>query len=180
MRSPLTWAGAKNGGTLMAYLEEGGDGVSGWLGAFVVMIGIFTPLGILWRLWGMYSDPMTGWLPPSIWSNLQLLVWSISIVTVAICWYICWRLNHRQVWKTVPITIGLYWLVTAVNLAGNVLGVAFVLGVPVSAVTTSLGLLDYLPVATATAVTLYFLMSKRVKLTYPRHADDNEVREAFD
>lgn len=164
----------------MAYLEEGGDGVSGLLGAFVVMIGIFTPFNIALSLWDMYRDPMRLFLTPGMWSNLQLLVWSVSIATVAICWYLCWLLNKRQVWRTVPITIGLYWLVVLANFTAALVGVAAVLGLPVAYIWATLGIFDFLPFAIAVAATLYFLLSKRVKLTYPRYPQADEMRQTFD
>jgi len=164
----------------MAFLEEGGDGVSGWLGAFVVMIGIFTPLNIALGLWSMYGDPTRHFLTPTMWTNLQLLVWTVSIATVAICWYLCWLLNNRQAWRTVPITIGLYWLVVLANLTGKVVGVAYVLGLPLAYLMDTVGIRDALSLALAVAVTLYFLLSKRVKLTYPRHPQDDAMRQTFD
>jgi hypothetical protein len=164
----------------MAYLEEGGDGVSGWLGAFVVMVGIFSPLKIVMGMVQLYNDPSIQLIPPDMWSKLQMLQWAVAVVSIGLCFYIVWRLFRRQQWKTVPIVIALMWVVGAGSLIAQLVGISQLTGAPISYLAGALTVRDYLPLVFCVAWTIYFLVSKRVANTYPRHPDDDEVRQAFE
>lgn len=168
----------------MAYLDEGGDGVSGWLGAFVVMYGIFTPLGLLLNMYWLYTAPNVAVLPPGAWPTIQLVAWGMTAATSAVAWYMCWGLFRRQLWRTVPITIALLWAVGLAALATSVARMSLLTGLPFFYLLLNVfrrgDILEIARLGICVAWTVYFLVSDRVAITYPRHPGDEELRHAFD
>jgi hypothetical protein len=164
----------------MAYTDPGGDGVGGWLSVFVVMVGIFSPLRMLIDIISLYSDPSVAYLDSGTWSQLQLLVWGITLISVAGWWYICWRLFSRQYWATVRIAIILIWVIGIGGLIAQIGGLSAISGVPVSYLVERLGFWAYQPAAFTILWTAYFLLSKRVANTYPRSPDADEAGQVFE
>ena len=163
----------------MAYSDPGGDGVGGWLSVFVVMVGIFSPLRMLFDMLALYSDPSVSYLDSGVWTQLQLLSWGVSLLSIAGWWYICWRLFTRQYWATVRVTIILMWAIGVGGMIVQVLGVWAIVGIPISYLLGALGLWAYQPAVFCILWTAYFLASKRVAMTYPRYPDEERAAEVF-
>src|SRR5262245_51659737 len=99
----------------MAYTDPDGAGVGGWLAFFVLVMAVFSPLGIVVTTAGaLYGDAGIAQAFPDLWSTIQAFEWTLAALSIAGCWYIAWRLNKVQVWQTVRITIIGIWL-TAVG-----------------------------------------------------------------
>lgn len=163
----------------MAYTDPGGDGVGGWLGVFVVMVGIFSPLRMLIGMVQLYSDPRIPDMDPSLWTQMQLLQWAVTILVIAICLYIVWRLFSRQYWRTVRITIALIWVLSLGSLTLQLLGFSLISGIDVAYLVAELGVRDFIPIVLCTLWTAYFLASKRVANTYPRNPQAEEAGQIF-
>jgi hypothetical protein len=164
----------------MAYTDEGGDGVGGWLSVFVVMVGIFSPLRMLISIVQIYNDPRIADIDPGLWTQIQLLEWGLVVLTLAACWYIVWRLFSRQYWLTVRITIALIWLISIGGLAIQLAGISLITGAPVTFLFQALEIRDFTPIILCTLWTAYFLTSKRVANTYPRHPEVEEAGQVFE
>ena len=94
----------------MAYTDPDGAGVGGWLAFFVLVMAVFSPLAaIIMTASSLYGDGALAQLFPDRWGTIQLFEWAIAALGIGGCWYIAWRLNYVQVWRTVRITAFLAW-----------------------------------------------------------------------
>jgi hypothetical protein len=164
----------------MAYLDEGGDGVGGWLSVFVVMLGLYSAQTVLATLLQFYGDSEIADALGDRWTAAQLFQWALVILLVASSAYVIWRLFARQAWKTVRITIAMIWLVGVGYVAVNFVGTCLLTNVPLSHLLQLVDIRVYLPIVFAIAWTPYFLRSKRVANTYPRHPEAEEAGQVFE
>jgi hypothetical protein len=162
----------------MAYNDEGGAGVGGWLALFVIFMMILTPAAtIVSTAAALYGGGGVDGSPAG--RTLEIFAWSLAAIITAGCWYVAWRLNKVQVWQTVRITIAWLWILAVGSTGGAFVGVALITGVPVSVLAEGAALELARPLAFAGLWTAYFLRSKRVANTYPRSEDPQEVAEVF-
>jgi hypothetical protein len=164
----------------MAFNDEGGAGVGGWLAFFLLVIAVFTPLAMVGgTAVALYQDPAIAAAAGAQWATLQAFEWSLAALVIAMCWYIAWRLLKVQVWQTVRITIAGLWIVSLGALIADFAGVSLILGMPMGELMQGAGVQAIRPLVFSTLWTAYFLRSKRVANTYRRDADPDEVAEVF-
>jgi hypothetical protein len=161
----------------MAYGDPDGAGVGGWLAFFVLVMAVFTPLGMVITTAGsLYGDAVVARAYPDLWGVIQIYEWSLAAIVIAGCWYIAWRLNKVQVWRTVQITIIGIWVLAVGSLVADFVGISLITGLPVSAMAAGAGAEVVRPFIFSVLWTAYFLRSKRVANTYKRyHAEVGEV-----
>ena len=162
----------------MAYNDEGGAGVGGWLALFVLAMALFTPAAMVVSTAGaLYGDASVAAAYGDRWTAIQAFEWTLAALVVAGCWYIAWRLNKVQVWKTVRMTIAWLWIVALGSTFADFAGISLLTGLPIGDLLRGAGAEIVRPLAFAGLWTAYFLRSKRVANTY-RH-DSAEVAEVF-
>lgn len=163
----------------MAYTDPEGAGVGGWLAFFVLVIAIFSPLGVvITTAAALYRDNGIAQAFPDSWVAIQAFEWALAAISIAGCWYIAWRLNKVQVWRTVQITIAGLWLLSVGTLAMEFIGISLLTGVAVANIAAAaMGPQLIRPFVFAAIWSAYFLRSKRVANTYPRHG--TEIAEVF-
>ena len=162
----------------MAYGDPDGAGIGGWLAFFVLVMAVFTPLGMIFTTASsLYGDPAVANAYPGLWGMIQAYEWALAAIVIAGCWYIAWRLNKAQVWRTVQITIIGIWVIAIGSMFADFVGISLITGLPMSAMAAGAGAEIVRPFIFCTLWTAYFLRSKRVANTYPRH--EEEVAEVF-
>jgi len=164
----------------MAYNDEGGAGIGGWLAFFVLVMAIFTPaVMVVTPAAALYGDSSTAAAYGANWPTIEAFEWAMAVIVVAGCWYIVWRLNKVQVWQTVRVTIAGIWLIGVGSAAADFIGLSLISGVPIGDLVQAAGPEIARPFIFAILWTAYFLRSRRVANTYPRDGDPNEVAEVF-
>ncbi|HYJ53825.1 MAG TPA: DUF2569 family protein [Allosphingosinicella sp.] len=164
----------------MAYNDEGGAGVGGWLAFFVLVLGFFTPVGMVVSLVStLYGDPSIAPAYGAQWATLQTFEWSLLAAIAAGCWYIVWRLHKVQVWQTVRMTIAWLWILAIGSTSVDFIGISLITGLPVRDLMQGADVEIARPFVFAVVWTAYFLRSKRVANTYLKHDDPEAVAEVF-
>jgi hypothetical protein len=155
-------------------------GVRGWLAFFVVILAVITPLRATVATYtNLYDDPSLASFYGNAWPMLEALEWALVAAAVVGAWFLAWRLVFVQVWATVRMVIAGIWILSLGFVALEILLVSIVGDIPfgplVAAVT-----LDVVRALIFGAIwTTYFLQSKRVAKTYPRHTGREEMAEVF-
>ena len=155
---------------------EGPVGVGGWLGFFVVALGLLSPGAGLIQMLGLYSDPSIAAAFGTSWPAIQIAEWTLFALAVAGCWYLVWRLLNVQTRSTVKVVIAGIWLISVGGLAADVLVVSLGSGLPLNAL---LGVEAVRPIVFCAIWTTYFLVSKRVANTYRDEPEEAELSEVF-
>jgi len=164
----------------MAFNDPDGAGVGGWLAFFVLVMAAFTPLTmVVTTATTLYGDAAMPLAYADHWAALQIFEWSLAAAVIAGCWFIAWRLVKVQAWRTVRVTIAGIWIIALGSLLAEFLGVALIAGLPLTLLAADLGRELVRPLVFCTVWTAYFLRSKRVANTYPRHPEADEVAEVF-
>jgi len=171
----------ENGGDLsMAFTNPDGAGVGGWLALFVLIMAVFTPIGVLISTYGsLYGDPAVAAAYRDSWGAIQLFEWGLALAVIACCWFIAWRLNYVQVWRSVRIAIFGIWVIGLGALVVDFAGIALLAGIPFAQLAGAAGPEFVRSLVFCAIWTTYFLVSKRVANTYPRHADPDEAAAVF-
>lgn len=156
-------------------------GVGGWLGFFVVVIAIFSPLRILITTYtSLHADPEVALAYGSLWDRLVFVEWIISGSAVLLCWFIAWRLVAHHVWTSVRIAIAGIWMVAVGYRAVEFGLVSLLTGIPIDAL-MALSVFELIqPLFFGLLWTAYLLRSERVANTYPPASDAAEVAGVFD
>ena len=171
------------GAGAMAYTDHEGSGVGagvgGWLMLLVLALGVFRPLAVAVSVYvNLYADPKVALAYGSVWPAIQLFEWLLNGAMIAGCWYLVWRLNRRQVWRTVQITIAGLWLVALGYQLADMAGVSLIAGVaPERLLPFVVGPIVQ-SILFCTLWTAYLLRSKRVANTYLRQ-DGSGIAEVF-
>lgn len=160
----------------MDYDGEGPVGVGGWLGFFVVALGLFSPVGGLIQMLSLYTDPTIAAPFGNSWGLVQIAEWTLFALSVAGAWYFVWRLFNVQTRRTVHITIAGIWLISVGGMAVEFLIVAVASGLPLGAL---VGAEAIRPLVFCTIWTLYLLVSKRVANTYRDEPEDAALNDVF-
>jgi hypothetical protein len=164
----------------MAYNDEGGAGVGGWLAFFVLVMAVFTPGAmVVGTAISLYGDASVAAAYGAQWTALQAFEWTLAALIIAGCWYIAWRLNKVQVWQTVRITIAGIWIIAIGSTIADFAGVSLITGLPIADLMQGSGPELARPFVFSTLWTAYFLRSKRVANTYRRDGDPEAVAEVF-
>jgi len=155
-------------------------GVGGWLGFFVVVIAIISPLRLLIGAYiNLYTDPQVALAYGALWPSIQAAEWSIIGAALLVHAFITWRLLRVQRWSSVRITIVLIWLLAAGVTWIELVAVSMIAQLPLAALADGIVLEMARPFIFCLIWTAYLLRSERVANTYPRHAAAEEVAEVF-
>jgi hypothetical protein len=166
----------------MAYRDDEISGIGGWLMFFLVTLGLFTPLGILFavlaRLYLGDLQTQLGALPG--WPAYRVGETALGTAHLVLALFLTWRLVAIRQWSSVRVTIiGIWAMGIGVTLADLVLTV-LVLGLNLNAVLGTETLSLARVVGYGTIWTAYLLRSERVANTYPRHGDEGQLAAVFD
>lgn len=90
----------------MSFTGDNVAGVGGWLAFLMLTLAVFSPLYIVFGTYsGLYGDPSLPLILGNQWGMLQGALWGSAVVSLAICWYLAYRLNKVENWTTVRLTI---------------------------------------------------------------------------
>jgi hypothetical protein len=155
-------------------------GVAGWLGLLWLSLVFLTPGMTAFMASKLYKMPILTALPDEIFRSLEIVEWSVVAATTGLCWFLAWRLSHREVWRSVEIVIAGLWVNGVAITIAEFIGLSIVTGLPLLSLLESGWANVARPVAIAAIWTAYLLRSKRVARTYRRHELSREIADAFD
>src|SRR5688500_10287490 len=158
---------------------EGPTGVGGWLGFFVVALGLISPGAGLVQMLSLYSDPAIAPAFGTSWPAVQIAEWILFALSVAACWYLVWRLLNVQTRRTVHVVIAGIWLITIGGTIADSIVVALGSGLPIGDVVAFGGLEMVRPIIFCMIWTAYFLVSRRVANTYQDDPVGDPLAEVF-
>jgi hypothetical protein len=166
----------------MAYNDDEISGVGGWLMFFVLTLGVFTPLAILYLLFGnLYSAGLSarlGSIPG--WPAYRLAETIVCVLHIAACAFLTWRLCMVRNWNSVRLTIAGIWAMGLGITLIDLLLTVFLLGGAFGAVFAAEMIAIGRGAIYATLWTAYLLRSERVANTYPRYGDEDQLAAVFD
>jgi hypothetical protein len=161
----------------MSYDDRDLRGVGGWLAFLVIILAVLTPLRILVSTLQLYNDPTIAAAFGSRWALIQAIEIGLSVATVLFSWYLAWRLNAVEVWRTVQIVIAGLWILSLGTLAVEVLAVSLLGGLPLGAMLEAMTVEIVRGFVFSGIWTAYLLKSRRVANTYGDR--EEEVAEVF-
>jgi hypothetical protein len=161
----------------MSYDDRYLRGVGGWLAFLVIVLAVLTPLRVLVSTLQLYGDPEIAAAFGSRWALIQAIEIGLSVATVLFSWYLAWRLNAVEVWRTVQIVIAGLWILSLGTLALEVLAVSLIGGLPLGAMVEATMFEVVRGFVFAGIWTAYLLKSRRVANTYADRQED--VAEVF-
>lgn len=154
-------------------------GIGGWLTFFLVVIGILSPLRILFETIQVHLDENAAAAVGDSWALLISLEWLLSGSQLAGLAYIVWRMINVQVWQSVRITIAGLWIISFAIPLVEVGIVIVVGGFGFGEMLAGTGP-DWIRSLIFCAIwSAYLLRSERVANTYPAATDRAEVAEVF-
>jgi hypothetical protein len=165
----------------MAYDSRALTGVNCWLAFFVLTLAVFAPLGVLTnRFADLFGSPATAAAFGDRWVVMQAASGSIGAATIALSWYMAWRLMKVQQWQTVRIVIGGLFVIAIVPSLLDIIAVSIIARMPLSRIADLVDVQTVRPLIYAAVWTAYLLRSERVANTYDRYADETELAEVFE
>ena len=87
-------------------------GIGGWLLFFLLALGLFSPVAMIGRLIGLLGDPSIAAAFGEAWAPLRLVELALVALSVALAWFLVWRLLYRRSWTSVQMIIVGIWLLT--------------------------------------------------------------------
>lgn len=164
----------------MAY-SEGPRGIGGWLGFFLITLGVIAPLRILLTAYGLFSDPQIAAAYGERWTMLVSVEAVLIVLNLGALGFLVWRFFAHRTWQTVRICVAGIWLIPIVITVLETLAVTLIGGVPAGPLITQMMPDMAKALVYATLWTAYLLRSVRVANTYPREdADEAELAEVFE
>ncbi|MDB5719855.1 MAG: hypothetical protein JWP15_473 [Alphaproteobacteria bacterium] len=154
-------------------------GVGGWLALFAFGTGVIAPLRVARDLTGLMEGDNQAAAAQfgALWTFLLAAEWVISLLTIATCWFMVWRLYNLERWSTVRIVIAGIW---SIGLGRSLIEIwLWSLVLDTSVIVEELGPIVGLGVAYGLIWTAYFLRSRRVANTYRRDVGDEQVGDTF-
>ena len=158
---------------------DGPEGVGGWLGFFVVALGLLSPGAGVIQMLGLYSDPAIASAFGTSWPLVQVAEWSLFALSVAACWYLVWRLFNVRTRGTVHLVIAGIWLISIGGSIADFVVVALGSGMPIGDIVAFGGVEMVRPILFCVIWTAYFLVSKRVANTYQDEPAGDPLAEVF-
>jgi len=164
----------------MAY-GDGPRGIGGWLGFFLITLGVIGPVRILITAYGLFADPQIAAAYGDRWAMLALAEAVLIVLNLAALAFLVWRFFARRTWQTVRICIAALWLLPIAVTVLETLVVTLIGGVSAGPLIAQM-MPDMIRAAVyATIWSAYLLRSVRVANTYPRDdADEAELAEVFE
>jgi hypothetical protein len=164
----------------MAHDDRHLAGIGGWLAFFWISITFLGPLSLIASMSGqLYGDETVAAAFGDKWPMVQAGEWFLAALSVAGMWFLSWRLMKVETWKTVKIVIAGLWII---GMGGPLLEVLLIGAtglVDAGTLGKTLGEELVRPLIASTIWTAYFLRSRRVRNTYPRESDREEMAEIF-
>ena len=155
-------------------------GIGGWLGLFLVTLGVFTPLSVLISVGTLAGDAAVAAQYGATWDRLLLFEWTFAGVSVVAAWAAVWQFFTVQRWRTVRFAIGVLWTLAFLGVVGEPLMVSLLTGLSYADLYAGAAGEFVRPLIYSSIWTAYLLKSERVANTYPRTASDDEVVEVFE
>ncbi|HEY1605475.1 MAG TPA: DUF2569 family protein [Allosphingosinicella sp.] len=160
----------------MSYSDDQLYGVRGWLAFLCISLMALGPLANLAITFAdlgeaQRANPLLAASPE--WTTMKIVVWTITLVQVAMMIYTGWRLNHVFRRSTVKFTIVMLWVIGPVWGLLTVAVIGFLAGGNPFDSSTLFELAR--PAAWALAWTLYLIMSRRVANTYDQEGSEEQA-----
>jgi hypothetical protein len=158
-------------------------GIGGWLAFFLLFIGVVAPLYLAYRVWSdLYADPAMAELVGDGWLVTQAIQLSVFAATIAVHFYIGWRLFTRRHWRSVRIAIAGLWVLSIGIPVAEAAAITAIYGSSwMGAIPPTAWWRMIYPMIIAAIGTAYLLGSRRVENTYPRAGKpEEELSEVFE
>lgn len=153
-------------------------GIGGWLIVFLVLVGALSPIAaIIRKLSEVY---VAGFGFGDISRPSMIIDIAHFAASLALHWYIVWRLLACRVWRTVPIVIAGLWMLSVGLVLLKIVAEAVILGRNTLPTYPAAWLANIPPVIWSMIWTAYFLRSRRIANTYPRDAVGTDLRQVFE
>lgn len=162
-------------------MAEAGEpqGVGGWLIFFVVALGLVSPIVTLVSVVSVVFDPVMADAYGAGWAAIQIAEWTLAGLSFLGAWYLIWRLIYIRSWRTVRWVISGIWILTVGGGIFELAIVTYFTGIPIGSLLIAMGPTAVRPFIFCAIWTAYFLCSKRVANTYPRHGGQDQLAEVF-
>lgn len=157
-------------------------GIGGWLAFFLVTLGVFGPLASIVSVIGLTNDPVAVSMMGDLWGTVVTFEWAVTGLACAAMWFAVARFFLVRNWNTVRIAIGVLWLVAALGILVEPMGIALIAGLDPGTIYGGMGLATIRPLIYATVWTAYLLKSDRVANTYryPENDGEDALAQVFD
>ena len=154
-------------------------GVGGWLGFFVVIIAIISPLRIAVEMVMLHNDPEMQLVFGDAWPVINAMDWGLAAFQLALCFFMAWRLLNVHEPQTVRLVIAGLWIIGPGVMLVEFLLIGALSDLPVGELLAAGGGVEVVrSIVFATVWTAYFRLSKRVANTY-HHARGEQAAEVF-
>lgn len=153
-------------------------GIGGWLIVFLVLVGVLSPTASIIRT--LSEVYVAGFGFGDISRPLMIIDIAHFAASLALHWYIVWRLLAYRVRRTVPIVIAGLWMLSVGLVLLKIVAEAMILGRNTLPTYPAAWLANIPPVIWSMIWTAYFLRSRRVANTYPRDAVDTDLPQVFE
>ena len=164
----------------MAY-SDGPRGIGGWLGFFLITLGVIGPLRILINAYGLFADPRIAAAYGDRWTMLAAAEAILIVLNLGALAFLVWRFFAHRTWQTVRICIAGIWLLPIVVTVLETLAVTLVGGIAAGPLIAQMLPDMFQALIYATIWTAYLLRSVRVANTYPRaDADEAALTQVFE
>jgi uncharacterized membrane protein (UPF0182 family) len=161
--------------------RDGPRGIGGWLGFFLITLGVIGPLRILINTYGLFADPRVAAAYGDRWTMLGAAEAVLIVLNLGALAFLVWRFFAYRTWQTVRICIVGIWLLPIVVTVLETLVVTLIGGIPAGPLMMQMLPDLFQALIYATIWTAYLLRSVRVANTYPREdADGAELAEVFE
>jgi Protein of unknown function (DUF2569) len=151
-----------------ANLRPERDGHRGRLGLLWLSLVFLIPGTTAFIASKLYSRPGLAALPDEVFRSLEIVEWTVVAATAGLCWFLAWRLSHREVWRSVEIVIAGLWVNAVAITLAEFVGLSIATGLPLFFLIEAGWASLARPVVIAVIWTAYLLRSKRVGRTYRR------------
>ncbi|WP_423606533.1 DUF2569 family protein [Sphingomonas sp. MS122] len=163
----------------MAY-SDGPRGIGGWLGLFLLTLGVFSPLRIFFTAYGLFSDPQVAAAYGDRWPLLATAEVILIVLNLAAIAFLLWRFFMHRNWQSVRIGIAGIWLIPVGVTLLEIAAVSLIGGVPAGRLIAQMGPDMAQALIYSIVWTAYLLRSVRVANTYPRELPGDALVEVFE
>lgn len=156
----------------MSYDDRDLRGIGGWLAFLILVLAVFSPIGIAVSIVQIYNDPTIAAAFGERWGLMQGVEIFLAVLDIAGFWFVAWRLNSVQIWQSVRIAIAGLWILGLGVMMVEFLAVAAIGRIPLGAIFEGGAIEIARSIVFGGVWTAYLLNSRRVANTYADREED--------
>lgn len=161
----------------MSYDDSDLRGIGGWLAFLIIVLAVFSPIGIAVSVAQIYNDPAIAAAFGERWGLMQSVEIFLAVLDIAGFWFVARRLNSVHVWQSVRIAIAGLWILGLGIMMIEFLAVAAIGRIPLGTMLEGGAIEIARSIVFAGIWSAYLLKSRRVANTYGDREED--VAEVF-